>query len=409
MEIVTTSDALEEICARIDVNRRFAIDLEFIPERTYQPVLCLVQLATGDEAFIVDPLAVTDLMSLWQRVADPEIETVLHAAVQDLDLIYKASSLVPQNIFDTQIAAGFAGFGYPIGYGKLLQQLLGITISKSESFTDWMERPLSEPQVKYAIEDVCHLLPMADRLATHLDGLGRASWALEECQQLCQLDRYELDRKNEFMRVKGANALNRRGLAILKSLCELRIELASQLNRPTRSILSDTTLIELSRRPAKELSDIHRIRGVRPDQVRAFGRQILSAIERALQIRDDDLPVWPASKITPKREIVVGDMLYSVLKVITYESDIATELVATRDEVQTLIRQVKENRLENSRLPILYGWRFAMAGAKLVELLSSTRLSVQFQLHREPPVIVDFMPPAEKGTNVDRVGSGESV
>src|SRR5271170_1664503 len=175
MEIVTTSDALEEICARIDVNRRFAVDLEFIPERTYQPVLCLVQLAVGDEAFIVDPLAVKDLMPLWQRVADPDIEKILHAAVQDLDLIFKASMLVPRNIFDTQIAAGFAGFGYPIGYGKLLQQLLGITISKSESFTDWMERPLSEPQVKYAIEDVCHLLPMADRLATHLDGLGRAS------------------------------------------------------------------------------------------------------------------------------------------------------------------------------------------------------------------------------------------
>jgi ribonuclease D len=390
MQIATTFDALQEICSKIDEQRRFAIDLEFIPERTYQPVLCLVQLATVGEAFIIDPLAIKDLSLLWQRVAHPEIETVLHAAGQDLELIFSASALVPQNIFDTQVAAGFAGFGYPIGYGKLLQQLLGISIAKSESFSDWLERPLSASQIEYAVEDVCHLLPMADKLIENLEQLERAEWAFEECRQLSDSNRYSLNPKSEFTRVKGANSLNRRGLGMLQVLCDLRSGLAKQLNRPTKSIISDTTLIELSRRPPKQIADIQRIRGIRTDQVRAHGKEILAAVERAWQISDADLPIWPASKVTAKRDLLIGDLLYSVLKVITHESDIATELVATRDEVQALVRQVREHKLDNSQLPLLQGWRKAMAGSKLVSLLTHETLSVRFQLQADPAVLLSF-------------------
>jgi len=390
MDIATTDDALKAICSKIDASKKFAVDLEFIPERTYQPVLCLVQLAVGNEAFIVDPLAVKDLMPLWHRVADPDIEKVLHAAVQDLDLIFKASSLIPANIFDTQIAAGFAGFGFPIGYSKLLQQLLNISIAKTESFTDWMERPLSPSQIEYAVEDVCHLIAMADKLNEILKQLGRREWALEECEQFCRTEYYSRSQKEEFTRVKGANGLNRRGLAILQSLCEMRIELAVQLNRPTKSVLSDTTLIELSRRPPRDIQDIQRIRGIRSEQVRSFGRHMMGAVEKAQRLPESDLPTWPSAKITPKREVVIGDMLYSVLKVITYQADIATELVATRDEVQTLVRQAREKDLKTSRLPVMHGWRYAMAGSRLADLLTDHTLGARFQLSAEPPVILDF-------------------
>jgi len=409
MDIATTADALAAICSKIDASKRFAIDLEFIPERTYQPVLCLVQLAVGNDAFILDPLAVKDLMPLWQRVSDPAIETVLHAAVQDLDLIYQASLLVPRNIFDTQIAAGFAGFGFPIGYSKLLQQLLGISIAKTESFTDWLERPLSASQIEYAVEDVCHLLPMADKLNDLLRKQGRQEWVLEECEQFCRHDYYARGQKEEFTRVKGANGLNRRGLAILQGLCELRIELAVQLNRPTKSVISDTTLIELSRRPPKELQDIQRIRGIRSEQVRSFGRHMMSAVEKALRLPDSDLPSWPSAKVTPKREVVIGDMLYSVLKVITYEADIATELVATRDEVQTLVRQAREKDLKSSHLALMHGWRFAMAGARLSDLLSDMSLAARFQLHEEPPVILNFHSnDRDQGHAIEAVLPGQS-
>ncbi len=390
MDIIITDEGLEEVCQKIDANGRFGLDLEFIPERTFQPVICLVQISTDSEAFIVDPLAVKNLLPLWQRVANPEIETVLHAAVQDLDLIYRASTLIPENIFDTQIAAGFAGFGYPAGYGKLLSQLLGITIAKTESFSDWLERPLTPSQIEYAVEDVCHLLAMADKLKSELKRQGREEWALEECLQYSEIGRYVRTGRQEFIKVKGANGLNRRGLAVLQGLCELRDQLAAKLDRPIRSVLSDTTLIELSKRPPKQSSDIQRIRGIRPDQVRMYSKPLLESVEKALAIPEADCPVWPSAKATPKREVVIGDMLYSVLKVITYEADIATELVATRDEVQTLVRLVRENKTDSSDLSLLNGWRHSMAGEVLAGLLSSHTLEAKFQLDKDPPVVLGF-------------------
>jgi ribonuclease D len=135
---------------------------------------------------------------------------------------------------------------------------------------------------------------------------------------------------------------------------------------------------------------VQRIRGIRSDQVRSFGRHMIAAIEKALKLSDTELPVWPSTKITPKREVVIGDMLYSVLKVITYEADIATELVATRDEIQALVRQAREQTLKTSHLAIMHGWRYAMAGARLSDLLSNTTLAARIQLDREPPIVLNF-------------------
>ena len=386
MNIIIKDQDLKEILQKIDANGRFAMDLEFIPERSYHPVLCLVQIATDEETFIIDPLRVQNLQELWKRVADPDIQTILHAAVQDLDLIFKLSSLVPNNIFDTQIAAGFAGFGYPAGYGKLLQQLLGITIAKSESFTDWLERPLSESQIEYAREDVCHLLPMADKLSETLKQQGRLNWALEEFRIYSNERRYVRADKEQFTRVKGASSLNRRGLAVLQQLCEFREEEAERINRPARSILSDATLIELSRKPPSAVSDIQRIRGIRADQVKMFGKQVIEAVTAALALPQDQWPVWPAARTTPKRELLVGYVLYALLKVISYQSNMATELLATRDDVQYLVRLVKENRLENADFSLLKGWRSEMAGRMLCDLITNDRLQLQLDLESDPPV-----------------------
>src|SRR5262249_8314638 len=158
------------------------------------PVVCLVQVATDKGARIVDPLVLDDLTALWERVADPEILVVLHAASQDLELIYGLSELVPRKIFDTQIAAGFAGFGYPIGYGKLLKELLGISISKTESFTDWLGRPLTDSQIDYALDDVAHLLPMYEKLCQKLERMGRLTWAEEECKRYVVQENYLKDK-----------------------------------------------------------------------------------------------------------------------------------------------------------------------------------------------------------------------
>jgi ribonuclease D len=390
MVLITKEKELAEICRQIGEDRRCAIDLEFVPERTYEPVLCLIQIATTAGAALVDPLAGLDLSPLWQALNQEGILVVLHAGSQDLELIYALSGNIPINVFDTQIAAGFAGFGYPIGYGKLLNQLLGVTIAKTESFTDWTTRPLTDSQVEYAIEDVLHLLPMYDELCEQLRRIGRLEWAVEECKRLSNADRYVRDKTQDFLRIKGASALNRRGLAVLQTLCSWRNSEARRVNRPAKSIVADNTLLELARRPPREVSEIQRIRGVRIDQIRAYGSPMLTAIEKGKAVPDADCPIWPSSRIPPKREVLLADMLFACLKVMTYEIDLATELVATRDELQTLIKVVREGKSESNGLPLLQGWRKEIAGGKLLQMLDGAPLMVTCSTQSDPPIIMEI-------------------
>lgn len=391
MSIIVRQSQLDELCAQIDAGGRFALDMEFIPERTYDPELCLIQVATDRDAYIVDPLALDDLSALWERIADPDILVVLHAAEQDLDLVHSFSGLLPQNILDTQIAAGFTGYGYPIGYGKLLSHLLGVHVSKTESFTDWTSRPLTPSQISYALDDVRHLLPMHDRLIDHLCKTRRLSWVQEECRRYSSPEQYENDRSRDFLRIKGASGLSRRNLAILKSLCDWRHEEAYRQNRPIRSVLQDNILLELSRRPPKEAVEIQRIRGARPEQIRAYGRGIMEAIRHGFALSDAECPVWPASKSPPRRDVLVVDVLFAALKVISYELDLAPELVATRTNLEFLVRSYREGKLEARHIPLLTGWRYEIAGRMLMDLLHGSRLEIKLT-HGDPPVKLKIDP-----------------
>ena len=211
MALITKEADLQALCDKLAKTDRCAIDLEFVPERTYEPVLCLVQVATEDGAHLVDPIALPNLSQLWEMINREGMLVILHSGGQDLELIYSLSGTVPKNVFDTQIAAGFGGFGYPIGYGKLLHQLLGVAIAKTESYTDWTTRPLSDSQIQYAIEDVLHLSPMYESLTARLKDVGRLEWALEECARLSNPDRFKRDKAQDFLRVKGASSSNAAG------------------------------------------------------------------------------------------------------------------------------------------------------------------------------------------------------
>jgi len=162
------------------------------------------------------------------------------------------------------------------------------------------------------------------------------------------------------------------------------------MDRPSRSIISDATLIELSRRPPNDISDIQRIRGVRPDQVRILGKKLIEVVNVALALPNDQCPHWPAPRSTPKQDVLAGDVLYALVKVIAYQSDIATELLATRDDVQYLVRLVRENKIDQSNFPLLNGWRFEMAGKTLCDLIKHDTLKLHFDLESDPPVKFEF-------------------
>lgn len=385
MTTICSEPELDALCKEIDAGKRFAIDLEFIPERTYEPELCLVQVATDVDSYIIDPFILPNLGELWRRAADPEILTVLHAGDQDLDLVFQRSGLVPQNISDTQIAAGFIGFGYPVGYGKLLAQLLDISISKTESFTDWTNRPLSESQVQYALDDVRHLLALHDTLMKRLDSLGRRRWVEDECRRYADTSYYEKDRGRDFLRIKGASGLGRRGLAVLKALSDWRHREAAHSNRPLKSILPDNILIEFAKHPPKKIQDIQKIRGVRPDQLKHYGNHVLNAAESALKLPETEWPSWPQGRIPTRREVMTADVLFCLMKVIIYDLELAPELVATRSNMETLVRLHNEGSLDKSKLPLIHGWRWELVGQKLAQVLDGSTCTLKLS-SRETPI-----------------------
>ena len=220
---VATRSGLDELVAHLRDAGRFAFDTEFVSEETFEPVLCLVQVATRDRLAIVDPLAVRDLSPFWDVVLDPEVELVMHAASEDLRICRFQTGKVPSHVFDVQIAAGLVGFGYPLSLGNLVNQALRISLSGGETRTDWRRRPLSESQLRYALDDVRHLLDLAERLEAQLDRLGRRSWAESEFAEFVDAiqNRSEEER---WRRLPGLHQLNRRGLEVARRLSDWRNE-----------------------------------------------------------------------------------------------------------------------------------------------------------------------------------------
>ncbi|MBS1999679.1 MAG: ribonuclease D [Cyanobacteria bacterium SZAS LIN-2] len=393
-KLIVDAAELDHVLQQIDESKEFGLDLEFIPERTYYPIICLVQINVQDKVYLVDPIKLQDLNLLWQRVADPSIVKVVHAASQDLTIIFQRSNLIPQNIFDTQIAAGFLGLGHPAGYGKLLASLFDITLSKTESFTDWQARPLSQSQIDYAIDDALHLLPLYHRIKDQLVERNRLEWVIEECRLYEQPSYYIKESGREFLRVKGAQGLHRRKLAVLQALCLWRDQEAKRKDKPARSVLSDNIMLELARKPPEHLSDIQRIRGVRPDQLQGWGKHIIRVVEETRSMPETELPQWPSGRAPSKSDVLIADVLYMVLKLGSQDLAIAPELISTREELQSFVRLGKaklgsassEKEGDESDHPLMNGWRFELVGSQLLKILDGSQISLTIAPNSETPV-----------------------
>ncbi len=376
--LITNADELNALCQHIDRVGLAAFDFEFIPERTYFPILCLVQVCVEETAYLVDPFELADLTDLFRRVAAENIKCIFHAGSQDLELVNSLSGLIPKNIFDTQIGAGFAGYGYSAGYRRLLSDILSVHIAKTESFSDWQSRPLTPAQIDYAVNDVIHLMPLYRKIVERLQQQGRLEWAEEECKIYEDDEYYKSDRTRDFMRVKGANSLNSRSLAVLRELWNWRDQEAQRVNKPPRILLSDNVMVEIARKPSTSFDDLRTMRGIRPDQARQHGRAIVTAIETARKLSDQDCPVWPTGKIPSKSELLTGDFLYVVLKYLANDLGLAPEHICTRDELQLVVKLHKENKLQQATdLKLVEGWRFEVVGKYLIDLLSGMPLNAK--------------------------------
>src|SRR6186713_1377147 len=249
-----------------------------MPEGRYKPLLCLVQIAAGDEIAVLDPLVGFEPGPLADVLADPEVEIVVHAGRQDVAILRREWHTEFSNVFDTQIAAGFAGFSAQAGYNGLLHDVLKVRLPKTASFTRWDARPLTEEQLRYARGDVEHLLPLRDEIASRLEARGRLEWALEECRAIAEATD-ERDPGEVWRRLPRVNGLDARDRAVARELAAWRERTAAEEDRPVGSVLRDPTVVELAKRQPAGRRELAQIRGVNPDVVRRRGDDVMAAIE----------------------------------------------------------------------------------------------------------------------------------
>ena len=290
-EIITKADRLSEVAAILCRQSEFAVDLEMDSLHHYQEKVCLIQVSTRSESWLIDPLALKDLSPLSAPLGDPRIMTVMHGADYDIRSLHRDFGIEVRNLFDTMLASRFLGIT-EFGLAALLKARFGIELNKKYQKADWSKRPLSPEMSAYAAADTSDLLPLYDQLSTELIEKGRLSWLEEECQLLC-LARVSEKEGPLFLSCKGAGKLKGRTLAILEELLQFRDHQASLLDRPPFKVLSAETLLESAEKRPRTLSDLTGIKGMTPGQIQRFGDKILAAVSAALVLPEDRLPRFP--------------------------------------------------------------------------------------------------------------------
>jgi len=367
---VVSEEGLASVIEGARAAGRVAIDTEFHGERVYHPRLFLVQLAYADRVVAVDPLAVPDLEPLARLLAEPGVETVLHAGEMDLAIFWRRYGVLPSKVFDTQVAAAFVGLPYPASLARLVQGVLDVRLAKRQTLSDWSRRPLSEAQVSYALEDVRYLLDMRDRLLEGLDERGRRHWFEMEMGERAAPSRFELDPEQLYRRVGGWGRLGSRGRAVLRELARYREEAASRLDRPVQQVLDDRLLLDVAKATPKKISELEENRRVHKGILKRHGEAIIKCVEAGLAAKQDLAPRAPSPPPSPQ-EAALSDLLRAVLKVVCRNEGVATEMVAPRSFLPQLVRAAPRD--EADARAHLGGWRAELLGAPVAGFLSGRK------------------------------------
>jgi ribonuclease D len=365
------SDAdVARLAALASEHGRLGIDTEFMPEGRYKPLLCLVQVAAGDEIELLDPLDGLDFGPLAAVLADPEVEIVLHAGRQDVAIMRREWDTEVTNVFDTQVAAGFAGFSAQAGYNGLLNDVLRIRLPKTAGFTRWDARPLTAEQLEYARGDVEHLFALADEIQDRLRARGRLEWAREECRAIAEATD-ERDPDEVWRRLPRVTSLNARERAIARILGAWRERTAAREDRPVGSVLRDPVLVEVVKRQPTDRKALGQIRGINPDVVRRRGDDVLEAVDRGREA--PPLPPEEGERLgTEPGDGPVIALAESLVRVRAQESGLAYELIAARADLAPVVVAARRGDPEPA-VRTLQGWRRALVGDELLELLAGRR------------------------------------
>jgi ribonuclease D len=364
-DLITTSDALADLCTRLAKSEFVTVDTEFMRENTYWPELCLVQIANTEEAAAIDPLAegldMTPLLDLLTE--NEEVLKVFHAGGQDVEIIVNMTGKTPFPIFDTQIAMMAISQSEQIGYANLVETWQNITIDKGARFTDWGRRPLTDRQIEYAIGDVTHLSKIFPKILKKLIKTGRGAWLDAEMEKLADTSNYLIDPDTSWKRIRSPGR-NPQVLGRLKALAAWREGEAQHKNIPRGRIMRDETLADIASHPPKKQGDLSKVRGLSAAwKDNDIGKRMMRVIAEAEPLPKSEMPEkMKRGAPLGKEGALVADLLKLLLKIRAREIDVAARLLTRADEMEALAAGVRD-------LKVLQGWRYDVFGKDALELV----------------------------------------
>ena len=363
MTIITTTVELAAACRRFSRSPSVTVDTEFMRESTYWPKLCVIQIASADEAIIIDALAPDlDLDPFFKLMKNEKIIKVFHAARQDIEIVFHLGGLIPHPVFDTQVAAMVCGFGDSISYDQLVQRLTGEKIDKSSRFTDWSRRPLSDRQTEYALADVTHLRDVYAALSQQLAEQNRTEWVREEMEVLTSPDTYQMEPELAWQRLK-LRVRKPTELAVLQGLAAWREREAQARDIPRGRVLKDDAIYEIATQQPTTAAALGQLRTIpRGFERSRSAEEILAAVRGALDLPKEKLPKVPKHRPLSNGNGAAVDLLKVLLKMISESHGVASKIIATVDDLEAIAAD------DSAAVPALTGWRRELFGETALKL-----------------------------------------
>ena len=389
MPIITTTAELAAACKRMSHFDVVTVDTEFMRETTYWPKLCVIQLASPEEAVIVDAMAPDiDLDPFFKLMKNEKIIKVFHAARQDIEIVYHLGGLIPHPVFDTQVAAMVCGFGDSISYDQLVQRVSGARIDKSSRFTDWARRPLSDKQIEYALADVTHLRDVYKALSARLAEQSRTEWVREEMEVLTSPDTYRMEPEHAWKRLK-LRVRKPVELAILQELAAWREREAQSRDVPRNRVIKDDAVYEIAQQQPTTPAALAQLRTVPKGFERSrAAEEILAAVKRALALPKEQLPKVPKHRPMPNGNGAAVDLLKVLLKMTSETHGVAAKVIATVDDLEAIAAD------DSADVPALHGWRRELFGEAALKL---KRGAIALAVRKNHVVALEGLPPQSAG------------
>jgi ribonuclease D len=389
-DLVTTESQLGALVDRLAAHPHVAFDTEFVSEHTYRSQLCLIQVAAPGTLAVIDTLKVRELDPFWRLLTEPGRTTVVHAGREEMGFILHAIKARPSSLFDVQVASGLVDHDYPAGYASIVRRFLNLPTNKGETRTDWRQRPLTPAQLEYALDDVRHLEKLWKKLEGKLATSGRTAWMQDEMQSW-QDEVEESFVRKRWRRVSGLSGLSRRELAIARELWHWRDSVAESRDMPPKRVLRDDLLVELCKRKSADERQISAIRGMQRSDLRHILRGLSDAIQRGLELPDEECPGGEKHRAPPPQLAVLGQFLATAVAGVCRQMHLAPALVGTSSDMRDLLAyKLGYWDGDDERTPLLAsGWRAEVVGSLVDDLLSGKASLRIGDVRSHDPLVID--------------------